>query len=114
MAIVRPNNLSTPVVSGTVTAGTPGISWSGITGATYYQVWRQWYDYVSGTGSNGWEYLGHQSSTFWDSQMTVDLYTGTTIPNFSTEGWVTYKVIAFNSADVSGESTQKYFRLAPP
>ncbi len=112
--IVRGNNLSTPVVSGDVSGSIPGITWGSISGATIYQVWRQWYRYPSGTGSSGWEYLGHQTSEFWDSEMSVAAYTGTTIPNFSTEGYVEYKVVALNAADYSAQSTVKYFRLNPP
>ncbi|MCC7194553.1 MAG: hypothetical protein IT356_03245 [Gemmatimonadaceae bacterium] len=114
LAVVRPINLTTPTVSGTISGSVPGISWDAISGASYYQVWRNWYRYTDGSGSNGWEYLGHNSSTFWDSEMSVDLYTGTTIPNFSTPGYVIYKVVAFGGTDRSGESTLKYFRLTSP
>jgi hypothetical protein len=114
MAVVRPTSLSQPTISGSIQDGVPGISWSNVSGATYYQVWRWWYRYPSETGSDGWEYLGHLSSTFWDSEMSVEAYTGTTVPNFSTEGWVKYYIVAFGGAELSPASAEKYFRLAPP
>jgi hypothetical protein len=113
MALTRPANLSTPSISGEVVSSVPGSSWGSITGATYYEVWRQWYRYSDGSGSAGWEYLGHQSSEFWDSTMSVTSYTGTTVPTFRTPGWVGYYVVAANTADRSASSTAKYFQLSP-
>ncbi len=118
MNVMRPITLTAPTISGSLFASGgdnyPQLTWSGVSGATAYDLYRKWYRYPSAVGSADWEYLGTVSSGNIDGSFKVDAYTGTTIPNFSTEGYVAYYLQARNSSETSYESTTKYFRLSPP
>ena len=103
-----------PVITGAVSGGYPSLTWPAVSGAASYRLYRQWYRYSTGQGSNGFEDLGNVNSPFSGDYLAVDAYTGTTLPSFSTEGYVAYYLMAYNSIGVaSPPSVIKYFRLAP-
>lgn len=101
-----------PSISGTVSGGYAQVSWSSVPTAVSYTLYRQWYVYGTGAGSNGWENLGSVSSPFTDT-IQVAAYTGTTFPNFSTPGYASYYLIANNGTNDSQPSVIKHFRLPP-
>ena len=101
----RPATLATPALSGTLAGQVPTVSWASVAGATYYRVYRQWYRYSSGAGSNGWELFVVTPSTFVDPSLSADLYTGANTPGFSTEGYIKYQVRPM-SATESGNTSK--------
>jgi len=104
--------LGQPVVTGSVNAGYPQLTWPAVPWATSYSLYRAWYNYYTEEGSNGYEYVGSVAAPFLDS-FPVDLYTGTSVPNFSTHGYVAYYLVAHNANTSSAPSQVKYFRYAP-
>ncbi|WP_373060442.1 trypsin-like serine protease [Gemmatimonas sp.] len=103
-----------PVVTGSLSGNNPVLTWPSVPSAVSYRLLRQWYRYSNEQGSNGFEDMGNVTSLFSGDFLIVDAYTGTTIPNFSTEGYAAYQLIAYNSNGTpSRTSVMKYFRLAP-
>lgn len=104
--------LGTPSLSGSVDNSSPVVSWSAVSGATEYQLLREWYRYS--TGEHGdLESLGPVSSPAIDMAMSVSAYTGQSIPGPHTPGYVAYYLIARNKTDRSQTSGVRYFQLAP-
>ena len=104
--------LSTPSLSGSVDNSSPVVSWSAVSGATEYQLLREWFRYS--TGEHGdLESLGPVSSPAIDLTMSVTAYTGQSIPGPQTPGYVAYYLIARNASDRSQMSAARYFQLAP-
>ena len=68
------------------------VSWASVPGATYYRVYRQWYRYSSGVGSNGWKSFVVSSNTFVDPNLLADVYTGASTPTFSMGGYAKSQV----------------------
>ena len=110
LQVARGYNLGTPTTSGSISGTAPVISWPAVSGATKYEVFRQWF--VKATGESGDDNLGFQTSGFVDYGMSVSAYTGTTYPGLNGPGWVAYYVIARNDKDRSINSTWIYFRLS--
>ncbi|WP_309671413.1 hypothetical protein [Gemmatimonas sp.] len=103
-----------PVLSGSIVNGYPQISWPSVATATAYHLYRQWYRYGTEQGSNGYEYMGTVTSSWAGDALPVDAYTGTSFPNFSTPGYVSYYLFATNSSGRSSPASEiKHFRLAP-
>lgn len=109
----RAITLSTPVITGILQGQAPTVTWSAISGATYYRVYRQWYRYSTGTGSNGWELFMDGTNAFTDPNLISDAYTGTTTPNFSTEGYIKYQIRPMSATESGSTSNTINFRLAP-
>lgn len=104
--------LSTPSLSGYVDSSSPVVSWSAVSGATEYQLLREWFR--NSTGEYGdLESLGAVSSPAIDMTMSVTAYTGSSIPGPHTPGYVAYYLIARNKSDRSQTSSVRYFQLAP-
>jgi len=104
--------LSTPGLSGSLDGTSPVVSWSAISVATEYHLYREWYRYSTGE-SGGMSELGVVSSPARDAEMSVTAYTGTTIPGPHTPGYVAYYLIARNNTDRSQLSSVRYFQLTP-
>ena len=100
------------MITGSVNVGFPQLTWPAVPLATSYSLFRAWYDYYAEVGSNGYEYVGSVTAPHLDS-FPVDLYTGTSVPNFSTHGYVAYYLVAHNANTSSAPSQVKYFRYAP-
>ncbi len=114
MSVSRGISLSTPSLGGYVSSNSPVITWSSVSGATRYHIYRDWYNYDTGTGSNGFQYLGTGSSAYLDlSAPAVNLYTGGTKPGIHDHGYVSYYIFAANITDFSANSSFVYFRLKP-
>ena len=109
----RAATLTTPVISGNLAGQAPTVNWASIPGATYYRVYRQWYRYSSGVGSNGWELFMVTTNTFADPNLSADAYTGASTPTFSTEGYIKYQVRPMSATESGGTSNTINFRLAP-
>jgi hypothetical protein len=120
MTIVRGINLSTPSVGGSINgSANPVISWSAISGASRYEVYRAWclndgYGFCT-FGTNGaYEYVTEVVGTsYTDTGMSASAYNGTTPPSSSAYGRVSYYVRAFSNTDLSNVSTVVYFTLQP-
>jgi hypothetical protein len=118
MAITRGVNLSTPSLSGNVNGTHPEITWSSVSGATGYQLWRQvcvWQNFQCGSGSsNGLEYQGTVYGTsYLDASLNASAYNGGSVPSALQYGYIAYYMYAMSSYDVSQPSSIVYFTLAP-
>ncbi|MDB4890468.1 MAG: hypothetical protein JWL61_2323 [Gemmatimonadetes bacterium] len=114
-SITRGYNLSAPSISGSVSSGYPQVSWSGVSGATKYEVYC---DYVvEMTSVIGTTYLvahwnelvGTTTSTSFTDSTPVDTYTGTTTPYY----YRSYRVVAKNTSDLSVSSNVVNFSFTP-
>lgn len=110
---VRTATLGTPTLSGSLSGVAPTISWPATSGATFYRVYRQWYSYASGMGSNGFEVFKVTTNSFTDPNLNADAYTGSSTPNFSTPGYVKYYVRPMSLTESGGSSAVVNFRLSP-
>ena len=90
--------------------GNPILSWSAVSGATRYVVFREWSRYSTGEGDNS-EFA--QPSGVADTDFQVTSYAGSTKPGPHTPGYVSYYVVAYNQTDRSVASGVRYFELAP-
>jgi hypothetical protein len=119
MSIVRGVNLSTPSISGSVSGSYPLISWSAVSGASRYQLFRIWCVWTVGftcsSGSDGWEYVGDVYGTsYLDAEMTVSAYNGASLPGVLNYGYVGYYfAAAVNTIDYSAPSNTIFFVLSP-
>ena len=101
LVVTRPSNLTTPSVSGTLPTGAPTISWSAISGASAYHVYKQ----IDGVGPFTYE-----------SEVTNPAYTDGTATVVSVHGsppsppFVAYYVRAQGGSDISANSNTVYFR----
>ena len=75
---VCPATLGGVTLSGSLSGQAPVISWSAVSGATFYRVYRQWYRYPTEEGSGGWEMFRVTSTSFTDPSLTAQSYTGGT------------------------------------
>ena len=98
---IRP---ATPNVTSSISGDHPRLSWSSITGATSYKIYRKSY------ANSSWEYWGSTSSTsYTDTQTSGTGWTIKTGINPSDE-WFRYKVEAITSQGWnSNEGLSKYF-----
>ena len=95
--VVRTPSLSTPSISGSLPFLNPVISWSSISGATRYNVFRGAY------------FIGSTTSTsFTDASIGALEYTGSTQPS----NGAFYTVHAVSATELSAKSTGIWFRAA--
>ncbi|MBW7934238.1 MAG: hypothetical protein H3C62_11685 [Gemmatimonadaceae bacterium] len=104
--------LATPTLSGSLDGTSPVVSWSAVSGATEYHLYREWYRYATGE-SEALRSLGAVSSPARDLDMSVTAYTGASIPGPQTPGYVAYYLVARNNTDRSQMSSVRYFQLSP-
>ena len=107
----RPVSLGTVALSGTLAGAQPTLSWPAVSGATLFRVTRAWYNYQTGEGSNGTETFTVYTTAFGDLNLAAAAYTGSTMPNFSTPGYIRYQVRAFSALESGSVSGLVYFRL---
>jgi len=108
----RGANLSTPNLSGSVDGSNPSLSWSSITGATHYQVFREIH---RNTGSCSDEALTHIMTTiltlFLDDEVTASQYSGTNNPGPRVPCYAQYRIFAAGGSEVSDNSVWVYFSM---
>ncbi len=100
-------------VSGNLAGVVPNVTWPSVVGATCYRVYRQWYRYSNGAGSNGWELFIANTNSFSDPNLSADAYSGATTPGFNTEGYIKYQVRPMSATESGGSSNIVNFRLSP-
>ena len=108
---VRTSVLGTVSLSGALAGVQPTLSWPAVGGATFYRVTRVWYNYQTEAGSNGSETFTVTTNSFEDPNLEAVAYTGSSMPNFSTPGYIRYQVRAFSALESGGVSGSIYFRL---
>lgn len=111
LSATRPVTLSTVALSGSLSGSQPTLSWPAVSGATFYRVTRYWYNYQTGMGSSGDETFTVYTNSFADPSLSAAAYTGGTMPNFSTPGYIRYQVRAFSALESGNTSSIVYFRL---
>lgn len=111
LSATRPVSLATVALSGSLSGSQPTLSWPSVSGATFYRVTRSWYNYQTGLGSNGDETFTVYTNSFADPSLSAAAYTGGTMPNFSTPGYIRYQVRAFSALESGNTSSVVYFRL---
>lgn len=106
LVATRPQSLSTPAVTGSISGGNPSLSWPAVPGATRYQVVR----YSSDGNSGHTDYLPVTTATsLVDSYTYATQYYGTT-PIYDGV-YAYYKIIAISGAtEVSAATTPLYFQ----
>jgi hypothetical protein len=113
LVAVRVATLGTPTLSGSVAGVVPTISWPAVAGATYYRVYRQWYRYSTEQGSSGYEFFLVNTNSFTDPNLTADAYTGGSMPNLPTPGYIRYYVRPMSALESGGSSNVVNFHLTP-
>lgn len=111
LTAVRGASLSTPSPSGSLSGTSPVITFSSISGATRYLLYRQWERFDTSEGE-GLILLGEVSSGVIDYGVSASAYTGTTFPGFNSSGCIRYQLVALNRTEYSIASTSIYFRLS--
>jgi hypothetical protein len=102
---IRAATLSTPSISGSIVTTSPNVTWSAVSGASRYNLFKY-------TPSGGLLSIGTTTSTsFSDGDSNVLEYTGSTEPT----SWATriqYHVYAVSSKDKSVKSNVIWYRAA--
>lgn len=107
LSVLRPWNLSVPVLSGSISNTSPVISWSAVSGATTYHIYRY---YDDGCGAiDGPTYLGQTGNLYnLDIGPTVRSYRGTSEPG-AFVAYYAYYIYAASNSDWSYYSPTVYF-----
>jgi hypothetical protein len=90
-------------ITGVLTGEVPSLTWPSVPGATSYEVYREWFNKDTMTGSDGFEDMGSGTSGWTDPNLCSDQYYGTAGVPFRAHGSIEYQVLAIGDGGWSSE-----------
>ena len=108
----RGSGLSTPSsFSGSVSGGNPSLSWSSVSGASEYHIYREIHK-ATGQCTDSNDYIGSDTgSPFLDDEVDVNQYYGTNQPGPQIPCYVQYRIYAAGGLEVSDFTAWIYFSM---
>jgi hypothetical protein len=114
LVVTRPNSLASPVVTGGLQSSPPyslpKLTWSSVSGATGYKVYRRLCD-LDDICDTEFQFIPDDPVVSpYTGDTYVTQYLGTSVPGPHIRKWVGYRLVATSAFDLSGPSNAVYFK----